>query len=149
VYIFDLDNTLRDCTHRMHHISDPDPAKRNWKLFFADQVRDPVIRHTMDELLAANRRGHAVEIWSASCVTFRNYTEVWLEFNGLVRGMNYRALLLRPEGERAPGHVVKRRWLENAIAQKCLVERAFDDDPEVLAMYRAHGVPTTQIKLVG
>lgn len=133
--VFDLDGTLADVRHRLHHV---EGARRDWDAFFAAAVHDPPLAEGM----ALARR------WARVCelayVTGRPEqcradTERWLAEHGLPTA----PLWMRGPADRRPGRVAKPGLLRR-LARGHLVEVVVDDDPEVCAAYRADGFPVVE-----
>lgn len=128
--VFDLDGTLSDTRHRLHHVR---RAPRDWDAFFRAADDDPP--------LAA---GVALALeWAETCdlgyVTgrperCRRATLRWLAAQGLPTG----EVWMRGEGDRRPARVTKLRLLERLAAHRT-VAVVVDDDRLVCEEYRKAG----------
>src|SRR5215203_4392556 len=78
-YLFDLDGTLADCTHRLHHIK---TSRKNWNAFFAACTKDGPIPH-MVELARHLSKVEKVVFCSGRSDQVRGETEQWLKDHGL------------------------------------------------------------------
>jgi hypothetical protein len=136
--VFDLDGTLALNDHRQHFVQRPAGEKKDWDAFSAachlDAPNTPIIA----TLLAFERRGHKIEIWSGRSAAVRGKTKDWLD----VHLMGRIALKMRLEGDHTPDHELKARWLRDCINKPDLV---FDDRASVVAMWRAHGIVCCQV----
>lgn len=131
--VFDLDGTLADCEHRLHHIKgDEKPTPAQWDAFFEDCPRDSPIIYTIDVLRALVRDEHRVEIWSARSDQVRRQTEEWLRAYGV-----FVPLRMRRAGDHRDDDKLKAEWL-NECGYPDLV---FEDRARVVKMWRAMGVP--------
>ena len=77
VWVFDIDGTLADNEHRMHHLD----GKKEWDAFFSKQHLDEPYQPVIDVLhaLANDRPGDAVIIVTARDERFREETLEWLK----------------------------------------------------------------------
>lgn len=132
-YVFDLDGTLADCTHRLPYLD-----RKDWRGFFAACPGDTVIEHVRLVLwqLAAE---HRVEIWSGRSDEVRAETEAWLEDNDISASQ---LTFMRKAGDHRPDDVVKREFLANADQRPDVI---FDDRARVVQMWRAEGIPCFQV----
>lgn len=152
--VCDLDGTLADCRHRLHHVLPG--AKRDWNKFFAEMSADTVIE-PVKELLELV--GNAIEDGSECAVifstgrpeTYRVETEEWLSKNiwhwewywhgGHVDQWR---LYMRPANDTRPDHVVKREMLDRIRADGYDPFIVIDDRPSVVAMWREAGLVCLQ-----
>ncbi len=138
-FVFDLDGTLAEISHRRHFV---EPPARRWAEFFEACDRDTIIPGVRDVLLNLMRGGNRVEIWSARGGEVEEKTRVWLETNGIPREVLKR---MRPIGENMPDEKLKRLWLHEEIAQGTKPDVIFDDRQKVVDMWRAEGVECFQV----
>lgn len=132
-YVFDLDGTLADCTHRLHHLE-----RKDWRAFFAACVDDTPIGHMIELCSAlAWNAGHRVEIWSGRSDEVRSETEAWLKKHGL-GGL---PVLMRTAGDHRPDDEVKREFLRGGGVPDLI----FDDRKRVVDMWRAEGIACAQV----
>lgn len=136
-YIFDIDGTLADCSHRIHHI---ESSPKNWDAFFAACDQDLPIEHICDlaRLLIYETLVVYVSGRSDQC---RGQTEDWLKKNELWTG----ALYMRREGDHRPDDIIKIELLEQLRADGWEPIMAFDDRQRVVDAWRAAGIPCAQV----
>jgi hypothetical protein len=138
-YLFDIDGTLADCSHRLHwikHRSEPD-----WRSFFAAVGDDAPIPH-MIQLADDLRSAGAVIVYvSGRSDECRSATLDWLHKHGLPFGMIH----MRKEGDHRPDDIVKAEILAKLRAQGYEPVMAFDDRDRVVKQWRANGVPCAQV----
>jgi AAA domain len=139
-YVFDLDGTLADCGHRVHHVTN---GKHNWDAFFNECDKDKPIWGVIDVLKSLVQLSHdRVEIWSARSETVREKTVYWL----LTYGINPELLKrMRPVGDFTKDTVLKKKWLEESRMAGTTPTVIFDDRQSVVDMWRANGVPCFQV----
>src|SRR4051812_16941628 len=137
-YIFDIDGTIADLSHRLPHIQ-KDP--KDWRTFFAACANDAPIQHTIKlaiDLALAEANIVYVSGRSDEC---REATEEWLRLNALPEGKVY----MRKAGDHRPDHQVKVELLEQLRADGHRPVMAFDDRNAVVKMWRYLGVPCAQV----
>jgi hypothetical protein len=133
--IADLDGTLALVEHRRHHISG---GRRNWQAFFEACDRDLPNPPVVETLLALDRAGHRIEIWSGRSDQVRAKTERWLEGHGLGRF----PLRMRRAGDNTPDDILKQGWLQALDAPPDMV---LDDRQKVVDMWRRNGIVCLQV----
>jgi len=135
-YLFDLDGTLADLTHRLHHIqSDP----KNWDAFFAACVDDEPIQHVA-EIARALMRYHRIVIVSGRSDQVRSETVRWLNDHHIP----YWSIYMRKAGDHRADHVIKKELFDE-IRQAYDIQAVFDDRQQVVDMWRSEGIPCLQV----
>ncbi len=139
--IFDLDGTLADVRHRLHHIHE---RPKDWPAFFAAAVDDeprPEVRLINDLIGRYNERPFVwcleIFICTARPEEHREATEKWLQ----TWCVEYDHLLMRADGDHRSAVIVKREMLAGIRGQGFAPVLAIDDHPSVVAMWRENGVP--------
>tara|TARA_B100000700_G_scaffold230615_1_gene255037 strand:- start:12144 stop:13418 length:1275 start_codon:yes stop_codon:yes gene_type:complete len=166
VVIFDLDNTLYDCSHRMHYIEniekrDPDKQdteedklliernNKRWHHFFSECDQDIIISKVRDMLLNYKNKGY--EIWILSG---RSEPECLEKTTNKLKKDNipYDHIKLRGYDSKKkrqlnmiPDHVLKPAWARKYIGLQ-RIEAVFDDLPKVLEGYEKKGLNAIDIK---
>src|SRR3954463_8864598 len=90
--IFDIDGTLADTTHRLHHVKAKPP---NWDAFFAECVNDPLIEPTHELAQVVAAQGYKIILVSGRSAKVRPETEAWLAQHAVP----YQELHMRAEGD--------------------------------------------------
>lgn len=158
--IFDLEGTLADCEHRRHFVdrshplneekrlseisleSTPHPEinpyvwKRDWKSFYEACDKDTPIEPTCVTAYSFYQRNIPFQIWSGRCESVRSKTERWLDNNHI----EYDKLKMRPIGDNTPDDQLKKRWLDEAIAEGKTIDFVFDDSERCCNMWRRRGI---------
>ncbi len=142
--IFDIDGTLADVEHRLHHL---EGEQKDWDGFFADMHADPVIEPVarLARILAAQCGSgliDAVLVVSArpDDGRYRQVTETWLAANGIA----YNALYLRAGGDYRRDEIVKSELLQQILDDGYDPFLVVDDRPQVVAMWRSFGLVCLQ-----
>ena len=104
IYIFDLDGTLADASHRIHLIQN---QPRQWDEFYKQSRFDAPIVETLYTLQALYQAGNNIWIWTGRSTAVRDITEEWLMKNNV----HYDQLLMRQEKDRRQDYQVKQEWL--------------------------------------
>jgi hypothetical protein len=90
--------------------------------------------------LLAMLRGHDVLIVTARSAKYRNQTAMWLAINDVPST----ALFMRGNKDQRKDYLVKKDILAK-INKTWEVVHAVDDNPEVIALWKENGIPTTII----
>lgn len=135
--VFDLDGTLADCEHRLHHIKKPNLGPADWDIFFAACGEDSPIEHAINVAHALHKVGFHVEIWSARSDQVRSETEEWLDRHCL----QLLPLRMRRAGDHRNDDILKAEW----IAEHGKPDLVFEDRARVVKMWRDMGVPCFQV----
>ncbi len=142
--IFDVDGTLADVEHRLHHL---EGEQKDWGAFFAAMGDDPVIEPVarLAQILAAQRGSGLID--AVLVVTarpddgnYRRVTETWLALNGIV----YDRIYMRAGGDYRPDPVVKAELLQTILEDGFDPFLVVDDRPSVVAMWRSFGLVCLQ-----
>lgn len=135
VVIFDIDGTLADGEHRVHHVRE---KPKNWfkynALMSEDKVREHV-RLVYNQLL--DNKFIDIYIVSGREDKFRQVTEDWLSKHGI---QGYSNLHMRKAGDYRSDDIVKEEILLTKFNKDDIV-CVFDDRPRVIRMWRKHGIP--------
>ena len=99
-WIFDLDGTLADGSHRVHYIQS---APKQWDRFNQECVHDTVIMPTACIAAALWRDGDHVAIITGRTEDVHEQTKDWLRKHFIY----YNSLLMRPTGDSRPDTTVK------------------------------------------
>jgi uncharacterized HAD superfamily protein len=131
IVLVDIDGTLADVRHRLHHIRDG--RKKNWKAFFEGMDRDKPIASTVAWVrsLAEN---HDIIIITGRPEEYRARTIVWLQENGIP----FHDLFMRRNGDHRPDYEIKKEAL--ARWPKGRIELVIEDRPPVCDMWLKQGI---------
>lgn len=139
--IFDVDGTLCDVSSIRHLIllSHPDsPGYRDFAHFHQASIWCPPIPHVRDAAHALHGAGGNVVVVTARRARYRAHTEAWLDAHGI----RYAELHHRPDDDDRPDSQVKRDILADLRTRYTIVA-AWDDNPNVIALWESEGIPTT------
>lgn len=161
LYIFDLDGTLADISHRRHFVERPsfnlfDPKERvqankpwkpNWDAFHAACVDDKPIQPVIELLLSVELTAD-IWIWSGRMNTVREQTLIWLDQHVInCDGLNVGTMLkMRPAGDYTPDDQLKESWLKAMSPEdRARLVMVFDDRDRVVNMWRRNGIVCAQV----
>lgn len=135
-YIFDLDGTMFDCSHRLHHIEE---SPKDWRAFFAATSGDSPIAHIIEMAHALSKTadlvfvsGRSDECRAATCEQLRAH-----RLSG--------PLYMRKTGDHRDDNIIKGELLDLVIADGYAPIMAFEDRTRVVNMWRARGIPCAQV----
>lgn len=137
-YIFDIDGTLADLTHRLPHIQ---KQPKDWPAFFAACPDDAPIEHVISLARDLFNSGAYIVYVSGRSDEVRDQTRTWLARHGAPGG----DIFMRREGDHRPDHQVKVELLQQLRDAGHEPIMAFDDRNAVVKMWREIGVPCAQV----
>lgn len=137
-YIFDIDGTLADCSHRLPHIQ---KQPKDWRAFFAAVEHDAPIPHIIELACDLDAAGREIVYVSGRSDECRHATVQWLKRHGLPLGTLY----MRKEGDHRNDDIVKAEILAELREQDYQPVMAFDDRNRVVEQWRRNGVPCAQV----
>ena len=147
VFIFDLDGTLCDNSHRLKFIQG---EVKDWESFHSLQGDDKPIWEVITVARALATAGQTLIYVTGRMEKGRNVTQSWLDKYRLPKG----ALLMRKDGDHREDYVVKSEildHLEGALGNESSslyssnIGGAFEDRQQVVDMYRARGLRVFQV----
>jgi hypothetical protein len=147
VYIFDLDGTLSDSSHRAHIIQEKTADK--WDRFSARAHLDPPIENVIQILDTLHEEGSEIWIWTGRADNVRAETVKWLHdqtclYEGDLDKPN--ALRMRPRGDHTPDTALKQDWLKSLSPEdRKRIVAVFEDRTRMIEMWRANGLTALQV----
>ena len=142
-YIFDLDGTLANISHRLHFIKNEKP---DWDAFYNACDKDEPIENTIDLLQDIYVSGCAnIIILSGRSDQCKEKTIEWLKKN--IGGQIFWTLFMRKKGDHRPDVEVKQEWLNEWLKHHNKEEIAgvFEDRKQVVDMWRKNGITCYQV----
>lgn len=131
-YIFDIDGTLADTTHRTHLLPDNGGS---WDQFFLAQSTDPLIK-PVGYLLQTLAEKHTIVCVSGRPDKYREMTRDWLARYDLPVSL----LLMRRSTDKRPDNEVKKAIYDKSISPYFNVKGVFDDRKIVCRMWHEIGL---------
>jgi phosphoglycolate phosphatase-like HAD superfamily hydrolase len=148
--VFDIDGTLANCDHRLHHIKE---KPKNWKAFFEEAKNDTPIP-AMVELFRTLYSGwatdgvtrHTILAVTGRPESIRYDTGKWLADNHC----DVNKLYMRKNKDYRPDYVVKEEILDQIIAEYGQKpDMVFEDRKQVIDMWRRRGVFVVDVNQTG
>ena len=150
-YVFDLDGTLADVQHRIHHI---EKKPKDWDSFSEACDQDKPIFPMIQTLLMLANWKNWVEIWTGRSEIVREKTLIWLKDTAGVTISKYgecgyhkvAKLRMRPKQDHSPDNDLKRKWLyEDKAAGGDRIDLVFEDRMRVVDMWRSENIMCCQV----
>jgi hypothetical protein len=154
-YIFDIDGTLADCSHRLHFIQPPESLvhfevgetdwKPDWESFYKDCVNDKPIQPVLMLLLDLQNAGAKIIFVTGRPCKYMNETIQWLVkyTDSPVKG-----LYMRKNDDHRPDYIVKKEIYETQIKPNLKDESVlgvFEDRKQCVDMWRSLGLTCYQV----
>lgn len=137
--IFDLDGTLADIAHRLHHIKN---GNRDWDSFFNECIYDKPKEPIVELLRMCHDLGREIIICSGRSDRVKQETLDWLAEHGIP----FHKIYMRPEGSRIKDEDLKYSWLENGLlGDKKDILFVVEDRTRMVDMWRANGLTCLQV----
>lgn len=139
-YIFDLDGTLADGSHRIHHITEKNP--KDWDTYFSLCGDDKLIEHIADLACDLFDSGASIVYITGRTDTCEQATRDWIRGHELPEGKLY----MRKAGDHRNDDELKIEMLAQVKADGYKPIMAFEDRTRVVKAYRAAGLPCAQVQ---
>lgn len=139
LYVFDLDGTLANLNHRLHHIKN---GKKNWDAFFDDCSNDLPIKWVIDFANSLWQGPNYIWILSGRSDRTELLTRQWLRRYDV----HFDDLFMRKDGDHRPDEILKLEMLKEKLAANPTLELRFivDDRQRVVDMWRKNGFNVLQ-----
>lgn len=142
IYIFDIDGTLADLTHRLHFIQN---KPKDWDSFFKAAVNDAPIFEVIRLAQILNGAGQQIYYFSGRSEEIRQDTLLWLTKHNLPQALNSH-LYMRKAKDHREDNIVKAELLEEFLKEpREPIGGVFDDRQQVVDMWRSKGYKVFQV----
>lgn len=132
--IFDLDGTLSNHDHRLHHVLESKDYTKYYDLCDQDPPHLPII-WTMIRLIDTGAR---VEIWTGRTDRVKEKTIDWLD--NCSSNLSQYLTRMRQEGDFTPDFKLKGQWLQEELAAGNKPNLVFEDRPRMVEFWREQGI---------
>ncbi len=145
LYIFDLDGTLADVSHRKHLI---EGKFKDWGEFYRQSMKDAPIGQVIQTFKMLLNSGADVWVWSGRSDEVQQVTQVWLasyvqQHPFFLGGKN---LKMRKSDDFTPDDKLKESWLLAMSSEdRSRLVAVFDDRDKVVHMWRKNGISCFQV----
>jgi hypothetical protein len=141
LYLFDIDGTVADASHRLHYIR---KVPQDWESFFK-AVKDDKLIVPMADLAYELGQTNLLFYVTGRPERTRIDTEKWLNENELLSMSYMPHIYMRSDTDRRPDYLVKRDLLKKIRDEGYEPTLAFEDRTRVVKMWRENGVPCCQV----
>ena len=138
-WIFDVDGTLSDPTHRKHWIAS---KPRNWNAWNAGMSLDKPQLDVIAFMSVARSMGLSVVISTGREETHRDVTDRWFRNYGI----GYQAMYMRKTKDYRDDSIVKKEMLDLMRKEGYNPVLVFDDRDRVVKMWREKGLRCFQVQ---
>lgn len=136
-FLIDIDGTVANGDHRLHHIQ---KEIKDWDTYFLACGDDTPIDHMRDVVCALSNDFKIVFVSGRSDIV-RHQTEDWLDRHGFP----FDALYMRKQGDHKNDDILKIELLAQLRADGFQPIMAFDDRNRVVKAWRDAGIPCAQV----
>jgi len=137
--IFDIDGTLADISHRLHHIQKDD---KDWDAFNDDCDKDAPYHRIIEMTHVMRDAGYHIVMCTGRSCRIEQKTMDWLNEHEIPCSV----LLMRAAKDFRSDYVVKEEMLNLLLESGHDVHYAFEDRSQVVDMWREKGITTFQVK---
>jgi phosphoglycolate phosphatase-like HAD superfamily hydrolase len=138
-YVFDIDGTLADATHRLHHIQ---KQPKDWDAFHAGTDKDAPISHIIQVAMTLGL-GTPIVLCTGRPEHTREATNRWLIEHGLYTVVH--KLYMRADGDHRTEFEVKRDILQVMRADGWQPIMVWDNRDQSVKFWRDAGIPCAQV----
>jgi len=136
--IFDIDGTLADISHRLHHIKGD---KKDWNAFNSGIMHDAVKKDIKELYIICEETLNHIAIVTGRFEKYRKETEKWLLDNLFF----YDELHMRPDDDYSSDYIIKEMiWEKNFRNKNRDIVFIVDDRQQVVDMWRSKGITCLQ-----
>jgi hypothetical protein len=139
--IFDIDGTLMDISHRKHFVDGVFGDKKDWQAFKNATIKDTPIDMICTMAIMLHADMNRIILVSGRNESERWITEKQMEASGII----YDTLVMRPNDDYDPDHILKSRILDALIDEGYDPKMVFDDRAAVVKMWRDRGLTCLQV----
>lgn len=138
--IVDLDGTLCDVEHRVHHVKS---KPKNWNAFNEAMGKDEPYYWCLELIAAMKSRGYKIYFVTGREENFRSLTTQWLDYHSIC----YDELYMRRDQDFRDDAEVKEEIYVKEIVEKSQVLFVVDDRKSVVERWRKMGLTCLQCAL--
>lgn len=149
-YIFDIDGTLADCSHRIHFIEPAESfgrknieieEKPDWENFYRACVDDKPIQGVIETLKLLAFTGIKILLVTGRPKNYLNETLAWL----LKQNIKFDGIYMREDGDHRPDYIIKHELYMNYISKNYVIQGVFEDRKQCVNMWRGLGLTCFQV----
>lgn len=138
-YVFDIDGTIADCTHRLGYIAE---KPKRWKHFEETAHLDTPIDETV-RIMKVLSQSYYIILCTGRGENMQEKTEQWLIKHQLLSYVD--RIYMRKAGDYRPDYVVKGELADEIINDGFNILGVFEDRQGVVDMWRSKGIRCYQV----
>lgn len=135
--IVDLDGTLANCDHRLHHLQ---KSPKNWSGFFEELGADKLNLWCSELVKSMKASGYTIILMTGRSDEYKGSTIEWLTRHKI----EFDLLIMRAKNDFRSDTVVKRDLYQKEVAPHYRTLFCLEDRQSVVAMWREMGVTCLQ-----
>lgn len=141
--VVDLDGTLCNVDHRLHHVKRTEDKKPDWKSFFKEIPNDSVNEWCSEiiRMMGTGYETYKIVYASGRPVSYRKETEEWLKKHDLLIG----PVFMRERNDFRADTLAKEAILDFCIEPSYNIKFILDDRDQVVRMWRKRGFTCLQV----
>lgn len=136
-FIFDLDGTLADDSHRHHHVT----QRSDWDAYYAACPDDKPIEHMVEIAKALKAAHFKLIIVTGRSEAIRKETEAWLVAHGIL----FDELWMRRRADRRRNSELKQAAVARLREKGYEILMVFEDLKPAVKAYREMGIPCAHV----
>jgi hypothetical protein len=136
-HIYDVDGTLANVDPYLHYVRGSD---RDYDAFHDASIDALPNMNVLEMLNNSVSDGHSILVVTSRKEKYRGLTSMWLAKNNI----RSHALFMRADSDNRPDYEAKKDMLDK-ISLLWDVTHAVDDNPNVIRLWKDHGIATTKI----
>ena len=150
-YIFDIDGTLADCSHRIKYIlpktetfqsiDDLDKFQPDWERFYEECVDDKPIEGVIEILKLLSHTGIKIVLVTGRPKKYLAQTLDWL----IKQNIKFDGIYMREDGDHRQDYIVKHELYMNYISKSYAIQGVFEDRKQCVDMWRGLGLTCYQV----
>jgi hypothetical protein len=147
--IFDIDGTLSDLEHRIHHIRDDSDLKKkkDWFSFYQEAADDTPIRPLCDLANVLSLNGYRIIFITGRPLSISRETVEWLHTHtGIPVPRIWENLFMRRDGDRRSDYEVKAEIYNQHVRGKYKLEFVIEDRDQCVRLWRELGLICLQCR---
>lgn len=137
--IFDIDGTIADLNHRLHHIAN---FPKDYESFHSECHNDTPIEPIINLMIDMYARGYKILLVSGRTDRVKPETVQWLKRHMVP----YHKLYMRKNGDWRSDVIVKSEILDEILAKGHFINFVVDDRTSVVKMWRDRGLTCLQCR---
>lgn len=156
-YIFDIDGTLSNCSHRLHYVLPPEGTRAeitdhgiefdwdgpDWDSFYKECINDTPVLPVVKLAQSLISAGHDILFITGRPERCRKETWEWLETQGLTK--HKPLLYMCADDDHRQDCVYKKEVYEKEIVSHYTIDGVFEDRTQCVNMWRNLGLICYQV----